>query len=319
MAVAPAQGSPSIAPDRLVFRGRDGLLRLRGAWIVTADDPDAFHAEVLRVTAGEVDTETVIAGPHAARRGPEQIAEHPSDVVTLTYLASGRMTVTERGTTFEAGAGDLLQFRTAVPIRFVLTERGVFARVSVPLRRVPVHLRAGAELPPGPLPRTRLVKALVALAEVLLAGPPSRTQAEAEHLNRALGQLVIAILAEAVGDVAEDVDGVAGARDRIVAHVDAHLADREFAPRSIAAALGMSVRYVHRAFADEDVSVSSYIRNRRLDALAAALRQDLRVVKLGPLAERFGFTSTDQLARGFRARFGATVREYRDRHRRRAL
>ncbi|MBE7190742.1 helix-turn-helix domain-containing protein, partial [Jatrophihabitans endophyticus] len=79
----------------------------------------------------------------------------------------------------------------------------------------------------------------------------------------------------------------------------------------IAAALGVSLRYLHRAFDDKEATVARHLRERRLEQVAAALRTANRQPALQSIASRFGFTGQDQLARAFRRRYGMSMTEYR--------
>jgi AraC-like DNA-binding protein len=80
----------------------------------------------------------------------------------------------------------------------------------------------------------------------------------------------------------------------------------------IAAELGISLRYAHQVFNRDGTTIARFIRDRRLDAAAAALRDAQAGARPGELATRYGFGSRDQLARAFRRRYGMTMREYRD-------
>lgn len=79
----------------------------------------------------------------------------------------------------------------------------------------------------------------------------------------------------------DDDDHAGAARDRLVRsvlrHIDRHLGDPDLGPESIAAAHRISVRYLHRLFEDEAVTVS------RLRA--AAPRRGMRE-GTGPPGER---------------------------------
>jgi len=119
------------------------------------------------------------------------------------------------------------------------------------------------------------------------------------------------VLAEAHGASRPD-PGSEGLRHRMEEIVEARLTDPALTPGTIAAELGISLRYAHQVFNREDQTIARFVRDRRLEAAAASLREAQAGARPSELALRFGFGSRDQLARAFRRRYGMTMREYRD-------
>ncbi len=77
----------------------------------------------------------------------------------------------------------------------------------------------------------------------------------------------------------------------------------------VATAVGVSRSSLYRAFADMG-GVQTYLRNRRLDRLYAALRSgEANPKTLGDIARRNGFSSVAVFERDFRARFGLASAE----------
>jgi AraC-like DNA-binding protein len=129
------------------------------------------------------------------------------------------------------------------------------------------------------------------------------------HTTRAVADLHTAILAEAQDGGAAPSRG-AGLRSRIEDHIDRHLDDPELGPVTIARALGVSLRHVHGTFNEEDRTVARYIRERRLESVAAVLRTTERVPPIEHLAQRFGFSRADAMQRAFRHHHGMSVTEF---------
>jgi AraC-like DNA-binding protein len=101
-------------------------------------------------------------------------------------------------------------------------------------------------------------------------------------------------------------------RIRIVNYIELHLHDPELTPTTIAAACKMTPRYMHHLSSDQDESVARYILRRRLEACARALLSDTqRGRTVTTIAFDHGFNSPTHFGRVFRAKFGATPREYR--------
>jgi AraC-like DNA-binding protein len=102
-------------------------------------------------------------------------------------------------------------------------------------------------------------------------------------------------------------------RARLKTLIESQLADPEISVEAIASAAGMSVRSVHRAFADDPAgSVSNYVWRRRLARCAADLRDHTQAHRsITDICMGWGFNSTSHFSRLFREHFGLSPREYR--------
>lgn len=103
---------------------------------------------------------------------------------------------------------------------------------------------------------------------------------------------------------------------RAIRYIDAHLAEPALSPTTIAAGLGMSLRYLHLLFED-GASVGATILGRRLERCHAALRDDADHRSISEIAFAWGFNDAAHFSRTFRARFGVSPRELRASLRRR--
>jgi AraC-like DNA-binding protein len=97
---------------------------------------------------------------------------------------------------------------------------------------------------------------------------------------------------------------------RALRYIDAHLTEPALSPTTIAAALGMSPRYLHLLFEQGD-SVGATILRRRLERCHAALRDDHDHRAISEIAFAWGFNDAAHFSRTFRARFGVSPRELR--------
>ncbi|WP_067901686.1 helix-turn-helix domain-containing protein [Nocardia vaccinii] len=135
-------------------------------------------------------------------------------------------------------------------------------------------------------------------------------------VNRAIRPLLSAILRENLGDDFQ----LTGTKVELIATVryfiSKNLADPALDPASIAAALHMSVRNLHRIFNEADTSISREIRTQRLRRFAECLRNPtLRNENIGVLASQWGIFGASKLSRQFRMEYGMSPREYREMHR----
>jgi AraC-like DNA-binding protein len=104
-------------------------------------------------------------------------------------------------------------------------------------------------------------------------------------------------------------------RLRIIHHIERHLGDCELSPKSIAAMLATSSRYVHSIFTRGDETVSRYILRRRLEESARLLASSShRSRSVSTIAFDYGFASCTNFGKVFREHYGMTPTEYRLEH-----
>lgn len=100
-------------------------------------------------------------------------------------------------------------------------------------------------------------------------------------------------------------------RDRIKAHVATRLADPGLDSDSIAQALRCSKRTLHKAFEDDPCTLHQHIWVQRLEGTRAELEDPRSARSISEVAFAWGFNSPEHFSRVFRARYGASPREWR--------
>ncbi|MCS2160585.1 transcriptional regulator FeaR [Scandinavium sp. H11S7] len=103
--------------------------------------------------------------------------------------------------------------------------------------------------------------------------------------------------------------------DKVVQLIDSHLQSEMLRPEWLANETGMSVRSLYRMFANKGLVVAQYIKNRRLDLCAKAIRSAADDEKLAGIGFSWGFTDHSHFSTAFRQRFGMSPGEYRKRNR----
>jgi AraC-like DNA-binding protein len=93
----------------------------------------------------------------------------------------------------------------------------------------------------------------------------------------------------------------------LLEYVEAHLGAPDLSPRSAAAELGISLRYVHKLFAENGMTFCSYVTSKRLDYVRRDLSSDVfRHEPAYAIAARWGFEDPSAFNRIFKERFGMT-------------
>ncbi len=99
---------------------------------------------------------------------------------------------------------------------------------------------------------------------------------------------------------------------RIKVFIRGHLCDAKLTPTMVAAYHGISTRYLHMLFAEEDESVSRYIQRLRLESCQAALvDRNFADYSVSEIAFRFGFNDASHFSRVFKNQFGETPAGFR--------
>lgn len=99
---------------------------------------------------------------------------------------------------------------------------------------------------------------------------------------------------------------------RVKHYIDQRLADPALGPDEVAAAFGISTRYLHRLFESEHETVAQYIRDRRLERCRLQLL-DPRFSghTISTLAYGCGFGDLSGFNRAFKSKYGMTPRQLR--------
>jgi len=90
------------------------------------------------------------------------------------------------------------------------------------------------------------------------------------------------------------------------------LREQRLTVATIAGAVGISERYVHKLFGRSGTTFSDYVMERRLDGAAADLRdQAMTDREIGAIAFDWGFSDLSHFTRRFKQRFGCRPRDWR--------
>ncbi len=97
---------------------------------------------------------------------------------------------------------------------------------------------------------------------------------------------------------------------RIRSHIEQNLMDPDLSPESIARAHFISVRYLHKIFKQEGVTVGQWVRQRRLEVCRRELGRSFRPSSVAAVAHRWGFVNPSHFSRIFRDTFGVSPSEW---------
>ncbi|MFJ2555653.1 MULTISPECIES: helix-turn-helix domain-containing protein [unclassified Streptomyces] len=137
--------------------------------------------------------------------------------------------------------------------------------------------------------------------------------AAAERVGRSCVELITAYVGDLLCDRPDLGDGVTDALVlRAQSFADAHLGDHDLSPAAVAASVHISVRYLHKLFADRQMTVAGWIRRRRLERCHLDLSDPVQGSwSITEIAHRWGFTDSAHFSRAFKAAYGVSPRDHR--------
>ncbi|MER5901528.1 helix-turn-helix domain-containing protein [Streptomyces mirabilis] len=261
-----------------------------------ADRTRGVHrTRVERRLVGEVAVSRQFSDPIEGTSGSGK-TKGQADLVAVHIIRSGSLRIEDTGRRADLGPGTLCirdlhtswQFAYTAPTDcrvLILPRAGLLQH----LYRTPLPALTVA---PSTAPESRLLLAHLdaawSLAEQL--GP------EATH---AAGEAMAMLLTGLIRTHAPIVVPPQSLRAAATAYADSRLRDPDLAPATIARALNVSVRTLHRAFADGE-TVMAYVRRRRLEGARRELDCPGSPYTVADVAARWQFADSSHFRRAHR-------------------
>jgi AraC-like DNA-binding protein len=149
-----------------------------------------------------------------------------------------------------------------------------------------------------------------AVVESAIAGSADPAEPPPGELGETILRLVRTALFEQAG-MTKPLSQRWITRERIKEFIERRLGDPDLDADTIARALNCSKRTLHYAFEHEDISLHRHIWNLRLDAARRDLESGRhREQSITEIAFARGFSSPAHFSRAFRARYGASPRQW---------
>jgi AraC-like DNA-binding protein len=280
---------------------------------VSSDDPDRFQGRIRSVEVDDVHVYDVVASPHMVERTPELLARTDRQFYKVGMLLSGTGLLIQDDREAVLQPGILTIYDTSRPYTLVFDDsfRNLVVMFPKHLLDLPAHLVS--QVTAVPMSGTSGVGSMVAPYLTNMAGNLGElTGSTGARLAHVALDLVTTLLSRELDlDAARRVPHHA-LLQRIRAHIDANLGAPDLGPTSIAAAHYISTRQLHSIFRAQGTTVSTWIRQRRLERcrrdLLDPLFDDLPVAAI---AARRGFIDAAHFSRVFKGTFGTTPSELR--------
>jgi AraC-like DNA-binding protein len=277
-------------------------------------DGSDYTCSMLVGSVGAIDAADATMPPGVCFRSPARIRLSDPDVYRVDVLRVGRLVIQQDGRECVLGPGDFMLYDPSRPARVIHSATRhvslTIPRMMLPLRGSEVRQLTGTRIPGD--------QGIGALVSSLALQLPRYLDDCAASDGVRLGTAVIDLLTVALTtQLRRTVPVEFGTRQQALLHsihafIEQRLADPELSPSAIAAAHYISLRYLHKLFEAQDVTVAGWIRQRRLERCRRDLADPaLRTRPLSSIAGRWGFGGAVHFSRAFRSAYGVPPSEYR--------
>jgi AraC-like DNA-binding protein len=273
-----------------------------------------FTGEITQSTFHDLDLTLAKAHYEFARRTRGHIARDAGESCVFLLVRRGPLTISQFGreVALESDSYSVLDLSAPFVLKHATATESFFLKVpSVVLRPRfrDIHGHCAVSRPVGAGMGRIAADIIASFNAHISAIDPNRAGQLADQILDTLG-----LVFESGADDLPEGPSLARAaiRRRALAHIERQLSDPELDPASVASAIGISTRYLHRAFQDSGRSVNAHIRATRL----RRCREDLadprfRSWQIGEIASRHGFASQSLFSASFRREFGVSPRDIR--------
>lgn len=274
-----------------------------------------FLGELSTFEVGDLAFMSLRGRDYSVIRTPERIREACDHIVIVTLQVRGNCRLGQDGREVTMSPGDIACCDSTRP--YVATVSDDFESISMRIPRAVWLSRLGPteQVTARLIPSTNVTGAIVnSFLHQFVSMAESIEQPAA---RQRLADISLSLVTVAYGDLLCQLDAC-GSRSRLSllyrakALIDQHLGDSSLDREAIARKLGVSVRYLQQAFADEHCTVSDWIWKRRLEQCAQDLSNPgLAGKSIGRIAFDNGFNDFSHFCRRFKSAYGHTPSEYR--------
>lgn len=280
---------------------------------VDSDADGPFQATLSAAGADGVVFTEVNAKPQLVRRTTETIESGGSGFYKVSLLLSGTGILIQDGREIVMQPGDLSFYDTSRPYSLLFNEKFRNLIMMFPKDRLEfpailtdaltaVSLREQHDL-------AKAIAPFIAQASPQLPQLPSVARTKLAHTSLELINTMLSAILD-VDSTPRNPHEVL--LQKIYAYINAHLASAELSPGSIAAAHYISIRHLHALFSEHGTTVSTIIRQRRLEHARADLTDPAFATRtVAAIAGRWGFVDAAHFSRVFKQSYGISPSELR--------
>jgi AraC-like DNA-binding protein len=273
-----------------------------------------FEGVITQCSLDDLDLTRAIADYEVARRRRHHIARDVSQSCVFLFVKKGPLTLEQFGreALLDSNSCSMVDLGSPYVLKHAgLTDTFFLKAPEVVLRSrfkdIQSHCAVARPIGPG----------MGRIAADLIASLNENASQAGEQGAACLATQILDILAiafEAVPTEMPDGPSLARAavRKRALVYIDRRTSDPTLDPATVAAAIGVSTRYLHKVFESSEKTVSAHIRARRLQRAREDLADErLCQRSISEIAVHNGFSNQSLFATCFKKEFGVSPRSVR--------
>lgn len=284
---------------------------------INIPDQPRFFGRITHLTVGSIELTEILTDQERAIRTRRHISRDTKEAFFYLLPIKGSVQITQFDHDERLTPGHYALLDLSSPYTFQHSERIELLGIKIPgaplySRVADPHRYCGITKPAY----QGISKVTADFMKSIRSELDSVEAVSTNHLASTIIDLIGLTLDDAIGDglpTNESATHIAIHR-RAIAYINVNLCNPKLDPDTIASAVGISVRHLHRMFRNAGESVCEVLRKRRLQKCHIDLL-DLRKKHL-PIAEiayRNGFANACYFSDAFKAEFGASPRDVRNR------
>lgn len=245
----------------------------------------------------------VVHGENATR------GEDCPDMVKIIIQTEGRSWLDQDGRRFPVGPASVVIYDPANPYTLLNPEAVELLMLQVPRSRLKLLAKPRRRPMSAKLVAGGMHRILLSMMESTMTEVDALEEPECVRLGDSMVDLVETMVSATPERPAPHSLDIL--RMRIKDYVAANLARPQLCAQEIARRMGCSLRYVHKAFEADGITLADYIWSERLTRAAAMLSAEPLVPgSIGEVAFSLGFASSAHFSRAFRNQFHQTPTEW---------
>lgn len=258
----------------------------------------------------DVSFNEVISSPHIASRTPQQISKASKNDFLISFQMENQCVVRQHGREAILKPGSFAMYDSAEPYSLSFPDQFHQFVIQMPRDVLARHLIEPEKYTAISLNATNglglvLKDFIFSLAGELSSSGVKPSEVLSENLVSLIALSFSSTIAQSSLTESECVKDALVRR--IKQFIDGNLFDPALSNSKVAESQGISVRYLHKLFRDQDESIHEMILNKRLaaahDLLCTSLDSRLTIESI---AYHVGFSSSSHFSRAFKARYGVS-------------
>lgn len=278
---------------------------------------EGFQGQLTVWQLGELSLSRLASEALCYRRQQQHLREGGEEDFLVTIPEHQEVSFTQRGRQIQCAPGGFLLERSDEPYEFSYAQPNALWVVKVPGKALRQRVGSADRFCAQSFTASAGCGALFADFTRLLAGRLAQlSELEMHVLSRQfLDLLALALQAEDKLPPSGETSVQAAHVQRIQHYVRTHLGDPRLSPQQIAAACGISPRYLHTLLKSTGQTLGQWLKEQRLQACYDTLIRVGSLESIAQVAYRWGFADQAHFCRVFKEHFGCSPSELRTRYR----